>query len=139
MIGNKIKKIIEEKTTTINIETIEDQKAFARLEAVISKIKYNLNAISNNEIALKMNAAKNTITVTNTKEIFGSPIYSRDTYSDNRSDVGFFSFYRKSGFQKTLDDFKIWLDENGIEKVVIGWTHCGGGRDSWNIYSVKLK
>jgi hypothetical protein len=146
MLGNKLNSIINKKLRT-DIDILEnsgspkykeDQAKLERLKKVISTIKENLNLLANERLPIKFDKNKN-IFVTDTKGIFHSNIIASDTYSDSRKDLDFFEFYKKSNFKKTINDFKIWLEENNIKSIIIKFTHCGGGIDSWNNYYAKLQ
>jgi hypothetical protein len=146
MLGNKLSSIINAKLRT-DIDILEnssspkykeDQAKLERLKKVISKIKENLTLLSDNQMTIKLDKNKN-IFITNTSGIFDTNIVASDTYSDSRKNVDFFDFYKKSNFNKTINDFKLWLEENNIKSIIIEFTHCGGGIDSWNNYYAELK
>lgn len=145
MIANKINQKIQmmkEKKTNImenknSANSEAQQKRLERLEKVIFQIKRNLDLIANDRLKLVINKNGN-VQVTDTKEVFGHTVYDKDTHSSKRGDIDFFEFYKNSEFHETLNDFKLWLHENGIKTIIIGWTHCGGGISDWNTYSAKV-
>jgi len=143
LLGSKIKNKIADKNIVNDLDKADAKKikkqkdALKRLETVIAKIKENLELMSSDKMNIDINNSGN-VFITDTRKIFGHDCYESDTYSNLRGNINFFKFYEKCKFNKTINDFKIWLSENEIESIIIGWNHCGAGISSWNTYHAKL-
>jgi hypothetical protein len=151
MLADKIKSIIEDqaKSEQALINSL-DKKAkqdlyekINKVVKVINEIKSNVQLISESKKKIVMDSYKNIIKVTDMKEIFGSSTpYDKYIYSNKNDSIDFIKFFsskKELPLYEKLESFKNWMENEGIESIIIKNEHDGGGVSSWNSYWIKLK
>jgi hypothetical protein len=108
------------------------------LEKIIEAIKSGAEDMAAGRKDVKINK-KSQIFVVSTKTLFTSTTRYDNFIHSQKDEIGFFNFYKNSGYDKTLFECREWLDKQNIDNIVILYCHDGAGMESWNEYRIVLK
>lgn len=146
MLVNKLKARMQlkeksdlEKLDKENKKNRESQeKDLANLKTLFTAIKDSIEKIVDGKENLKTNK-NNEIYLTDSRLVFNNVFYDKKIISNCITENGknICEVLMSTLFTETLNEFKEWLNSNGIE-IIVYYEHDGGGMTSWNSYYAKI-